>query len=518
MGGPVHAHYTLTSTALSQVLLREVGVVRVCAQLRRVLLMGAGDWAQALVDQLALLWRGAHTAALEGRPPPARQQQVQGAPLAVSIPSRVLQMGVDHALQLTAPLGADSDAWRNKDSGAWRNAAAGAGAGGQQGCGGPAGHKQGVTATAAAPAGWRDVFTPTAERARLLAAAAAGAPSSGGSSSVSCKWGVGAGGAADGCVLGMDVPWPACEVVLGGDHDAPAGAAVRAVYADIASALLRLRLCATLLERAWLAVGKPSVFERQQRRAGRGGAGAGGEGADLTPAARERVAHRMQAVRGWVSAASHMVGALQRHMAGALFGRCWAWLEAALAGGGGGSGGGGLDVEQMAAVHAAYLTEAATSCLLPSSAVAGLRPLFERAGWQAPRGLHGSSEGARRALVAAVVACEDLAAAAAQFAEAMTEAERPVVEGGAGVGRVMGVDAVHAGITLKAARWEEAAMAAYGALQATATTCHTPLDAASAAVAGAAGGALAALPSAGGSLSVVCAEVRVGPGVFNVCI
>ncbi len=91
-------------------------------------------------------------------------------------------------------------------------------------------------------------------------------------------------GPADRLRLALPLPWP-LDLALGFRAGAPPppspllglplprAAAVldcAAIYADVAGALLRLRLCAGALQAAWLVLGKPTAEERGPRGGERG--------------------------------------------------------------------------------------------------------------------------------------------------------------------------------------------------------------------------------------------------------
>lgn len=224
-------------------------------------------------------------------------------------------------------------------------------------------------------------------------------------------------GPADALVLVLPLPWP-LDLVLGfgpesglthsrergggwgagGRREAGLGTGAvdcAKVYADVGSALLRLRLCRAALQRAWLVLGKPA-----------GGARIGARGA-VAGGSEQRAQRRLRGVRAFLAAALHWVGALQRHAATCLHGECAQWLGERL-----GGTGGGLDVRQAAALHARYLRRAAAACFLPPPTYIGA----EGAGREGPE----LPDSLRGAVVRGLLLCEKFAAAASNLAAAAT--------------------------------------------------------------------------------------------------
>jgi hypothetical protein len=172
------------------------------------------------------------------------------------------------------------------------------------------------------------------------------------------------------------------------------GSHAAAAYAAVFSALLRLRCCVARLHASWLGLSKPTMVEAAARAAEEEGSN-GGSSADSAGAAARSV-RRVRSMRLWHRQALHFSGALQQHVAGELLGPVWRQLEEGL-------GARPVDLAQMRALHAAYLSRAAAVCLLP--------PTLGSSSSSSNTGGGQRSEATRAALAAALHACEVFAAA-----------------------------------------------------------------------------------------------------------
>ncbi|KAL6757125.1 hypothetical protein V8C86DRAFT_2632450, partial [Haematococcus lacustris] len=223
---------------------------------------------------------------------------------------------------------------------------------------------------------------------------------------------------ADRMVITATVPWPLNLVLHAGpaveNAHRTAGCGLdpvdsgMALYADIASSLLRLRLCLAALNRAWMHLGKPvagagSKSATNQHRRGLRLPATTGAAPSLPVSAEERLDRRLRAVRGWLAAVLHFVAAVQRAAQGALLGRCAAWLQAQLV------LCGPRDVPHMRLVHTEYLMRAAATCYVA-------------------HGRSGENPELRNAVVAALRCCEAFTVVVGQFAELAAAAPAVQVE------------------------------------------------------------------------------------------
>ena len=395
--------------------------------------MEAGDFGAALAQGLAARWRAGHTALTRAGP------HAVGALTAWPLTGRALGLALEEA--------------RGATPGCWEDP-----------------YALGLGARLARPG--RNVFSAPASTEG--GAAGGQQPPAWARRGAAGAAGVGACGAADALELTFTVPWPLgdllCPAITSGSSTSqsahellllqgpsttcssslpsmPEGgeaAPVITVYADIASALLRLRLCAAALQRAWMALGKPTA------------AVARGEAAMMGAGGNHRASGRLRAMRGWLSAALHWVGALQRHAQGTLLGHCWSRLEEAL------ERQGPLDVEQIAGAHAAYLADAGAAAFLHPGRCCWVRPgaAALRLWGQQEGGVGEEDESVRRAVVAGLEACEELAVAAEAVAEQAT--------GGGGSGQQEQGSTTppntYGPMKLAHERFAHAALAAYGAL------------------------------------------------------
>ncbi len=332
-----------------------------------------------------------------------------------------------------------------------------------------------------------------------LAAGSAEAPT-GAAAGGGCRdrHGLGPGGLGEAFVMRAHVPWPLSLVLCTGGVSPGASAGAQRAgqapgglagevwegqqraggapaprrYGEVSCALLRMRVCAAALQRAWLGLGKATAaLGQQQRREERDAAlawrrrapgGGGGEAEEEGEAARraERrearraLAQALSSARGWLSEARHFASALQRASSGLLLGACWARFARSVAGRGaaGSEAGGGaapssggaavgeaagpgraLDLEQLSLCHQQYLEHAAAACFLPGVLASGSTPLggaaataVGGAGGQAAATLaaaRGRDEYAamQQAVSAAFARCERFASLALDYAAALTQ-------------------------------------------------------------------------------------------------
>ncbi|KAG2485177.1 hypothetical protein HYH03_016066 [Edaphochlamys debaryana] len=317
--GAVQAQYRLTTRAVWHVLVHEYGLLRFCLAMRRLFFAEAGDVVGSLADSLRRR--------LEARPtlPPSTAE---------------LRAMLDEALagsSLAAPPG------RRR----WRRGGAGGGGAGPVGIAAGAVRVHGAEAAQAQAQG-----EGMGEGGGLLPALL----------DVRSVPGRQLGG---GGRFGSDCAVVTCRVPRPLDSVLTPDTALD--YADVLSALLRLRCTASGLTSCWAALcAATAPLPSEVLRAGLPAGGAVGARRGPGAAARRPGLHplwaaRLAAVRLWLQTAIQVVSLLLQHMQVELQGRVWGGLASAL------RGPAPRDLVALREAHRRYLAEAREVVLLPPS-------------------------------------------------------------------------------------------------------------------------------------------------------